>query len=186
MKAITRFWMALAMVAILGSTMTALGQVLPRPGTRLICNFQGPIVINQDGRDYVGTVSGYGGFLVSQSNTTSATYSPVDISATSIFPELGTFTTRLDAAAAVEPSVATTLGGAATFPIYIPMRYVPIVTGPDGVDYYGGVTNFVIDASQSFNPIVGETSHLEGSVTFTSRDGSRSFTLRSLEATFNN
>lgn len=186
MKAIARFLMPallLALVSTFGSTITALAQDFPPVGTILFCPFRGDITISQNGQDYVGTVEGSGTFQVIESGSASASYLPVDIQATSTFEELGTFTTRLNNGAAVRPSVANSINADGGFPVRIEMIYPPIVTGPDGVEYVGGEVNFLIDESDSFDPIVGATSHLENSVTF--GQGDQTFTLVSLNATFN-
>jgi hypothetical protein len=190
MKAIARSLMpalVLALVGIFGSTATSLAQDFPPDvGTILVCPFNGDIIVNRDGRDFVGTVEGSGTFQVVESGDNFTRYIPIAIDATSNFDELGTFTTRLNeniAADELPVSEARSIS-ADVFPVVIPMRYPPVVTDPDGVEYIGGEVNFLIDASNSFNPIEGETSRLEGPVTFTSEDG-QSFTLVQLNANFN-
>jgi hypothetical protein len=194
MKSIARFLMpalALALVSIVGSTVTALAQPFPPVGTILTCPFRGTIVVNQNNVDFAGTVEGSGIFRVTATTATSATYTPVAITATSTFAALGTFTTRLDNNAAVAISVARSINGNG-FPVIIPMRYPAIVTGPDNVAYSSnGVVNFLIPSSNSFNPIVNEVSNLEGPVTFIAPDGDTdptnnpTFRLVRLTATFN-
>jgi hypothetical protein len=204
MKSIARFLMpalALALVSIFSSTITALAQDFPPPvGTVLPCRFRGNIAINRDGRDFVGTVEGSGTFQVIATTDNSATYIPIAIEARSTFGELGTFTTQLGAAAATQVSVANSLQADVPFPVRIEMRYPPIVTDPgdnpdsdeDDIVYTGGEVNFLIDASDSFNPIVNATSRIENPVTFTAEDGDTdptnnpTFTLVRLNATFNN
>jgi hypothetical protein len=189
MKAIARFLMpalVLALVSIFGSTITASAQDFPPPiGEVITCNFNGPIVINQDGRDFLGTVSGFGAFQVVTTTDNVAQLRPVEINATSDFPELGTFTTTLNRRIPEDQQpISNVIFDGDQF--IVPMIYDPVVTGPDGLEYIGGTVNFFIDGSNSFNPIVDQTSRLEGSVTFQTADGSSSFTLVSLDATFNN
>lgn len=193
MKSIARFLMptlVLALVGIVGSTITALAQDFPPPiGTRLRCPFNGTISIDRDGALLDGTVTGSGTFEVIATTENTATYIPVEIEATSTFPQLGdegTFTTRLNTTVPAPASTAASVDASvAVFPVVIPMIYPPIVTDPRGDEFTSqGNVNFLINVSNSFNPIVGEVSNLENPVTFVAEDG-RSFKLVSLTATFN-
>jgi hypothetical protein len=198
MRRIARFGLAmfiLALAGLAGTTNSTYSQELPGPGTILICPFDGDITINQNGRDFVGTVNGFGAFEV----LSSTPFNPedptsrnrlvtraVDIGATSIFPELGTFTTRLNLNAPVTTisEIVSANPGPAIFPLEVDMRYDAIVTGPDGRQYLAiNPVNFRTTTANTINPFVNEVTNLEGPVQFVSPEGN--FTLVRLTATFN-